>query len=225
MIITQEKPAEYFEHSRPEIAALIPSGCRTLIDVGCAGGALGALLKTQHPNLEVRGIEPVADQAEKARALLDDVLIGNADAPLPENWPRPDCIVLADVIEHLIDPWETLRLWQKRLTTGGWLILSVPNVGHKSIISGLIRGTWDYAPEGILDRTHLRFFTRRSLMDLLNQTGFRLIRLERIKSRGLSSKIVQILESPWTDHRQPKWISFLGDLVAYQFLVAAQRDE
>ena len=101
------------------------------------------------------------NKATRARLVLDDVLCGGADDPLPDSWPQPDCLIFADVLEHMVDPWKTLRLWPDRSTLGGYLIISIPNVGHKSVIGGLLSGSWNYSHEGILDRTHLVFFSKK----------------------------------------------------------------
>jgi 2-polyprenyl-3-methyl-5-hydroxy-6-metoxy-1,4-benzoquinol methylase len=165
---------------RPEVAKYVPGEARTVIDVGCGEGALGRGLKAQRPELEVRGIEidPVA--ATIARAHLDDVVCANAEAPLPAEWPRPDCVVFADVLEHLVDPWQCLKLWRDRLPNGTTLIVSLPNAAHFSLWMPLLRGRWDYCEDGILDRTHLRFFTRDTGAEMLRAAGFRIERFERL---------------------------------------------
>jgi GT2 family glycosyltransferase len=97
--------ANYYGYARPEVCALVPASARHVVDVGCAGGALGRELKRARPSIEVRGIEPVVAQAERARRVLDDVMVGGATDPWPSGWPAPDCIVFADVLEHLVVPW------------------------------------------------------------------------------------------------------------------------
>jgi len=169
----------YFEHERPEVAALVPAAARRVVDVGCGAGALGRALKRARPGVQVRGVELVPAQAERARAALDDVAVGDAGDGLPAGWPRPDCVIFADVLEHLVDPWAALRRWRSDLTAGGAVIVSVPNILHRSILGELRRFRWDYKEEGILDRTHLRFFTRRTAIELLEQAGLRVTRLQR----------------------------------------------
>jgi 2-polyprenyl-3-methyl-5-hydroxy-6-metoxy-1,4-benzoquinol methylase len=165
--------AGYYEHARPEVAALVPAGARRVVDVGCGAGALGRALKAERRGVEVRGVEVVPEQAERARAWLDEVSCADAAAPLPASWPAPDCVVFADVLEHLVDPWGVLRAWRGRLAEGGTLVASVPNVACREVVSGLLRGEWRYGNSGILDRTHLRFFTRSTALELVAGAGFR----------------------------------------------------
>ncbi len=154
------------------------------MDVGCGAGALGAALKLERPSLQVRGVEIVPEAAERARAVLDDVATMSADDPLPDHWPRPDCVLFADVLEHLLDPWSTLRSWRERVLEGGWIVVSLPNVGHHSVVRDLIRGDWRYASEGLLDRTHVRFFTRATAVELVEQANFQIERVRRMTLAG-----------------------------------------
>jgi GT2 family glycosyltransferase/2-polyprenyl-3-methyl-5-hydroxy-6-metoxy-1,4-benzoquinol methylase len=172
--------ASYYGHPRPDVCALVPESARRVIDFGCAGGALGRALKASRPSIEVRGIEPVAEQAERARKVLDDVMIGGADDPLPASWPAPDCIVFADVLEHLVDPWSAVRRARELLRPGGTLVVSIPNVLHHSVVRDLARGRFDYRDAGVLDRTHLRFFTAATARELVEQAGFQVERMERV---------------------------------------------
>lgn len=169
----------YYEHAREEVIALIPDTARVVVDVGCGAGALGRRLKQLRPGVQVRGIEIVADQAERARAHLDAVHVGDAGAGLPTGWPQPDCIVFADVLEHLQDPWGALRAWRGQLQDGGHIVVSLPNVLHAGVMRALLRGRWDYADEGILDRTHLRFFTRLTIIEMIENAGFEVVDMRR----------------------------------------------
>lgn len=172
--------ASYYGYARPEVCALVPESARHVVDFGCAGGALGRHLKATRPGVEVRGVEPVASVAERARAVLDDVLVGKAEDPLPATWPRPDCIIFADVLEHLVDPWAAVRRARNLLSPDGTLVVSIPNVLHHSVASDLLRGRFDYRDAGVLDRTHLRFFTRDTAREMLEQAGFRVVHVERV---------------------------------------------
>jgi trans-aconitate methyltransferase len=138
------QPARYYEKQRPEVASAVPAGARRVIDVGCASGRLGAYLKAERPGIEVRGIEVVADAAARARQVLDDVVHGTAEGELPEHWPTPDCVIFADVLEHLVDPWTVLATWSTRLAARGTLVASIPNVLHRSVVRGMLHGRWDY---------------------------------------------------------------------------------
>lgn len=178
-VISVPDGESYYAHRRPEVVQLVPSTVRLVVDVGCGSGALGAAIKRAVPQAEVRGVELVPAQAAKAKALLDDAVAADASAPLPSSWPAPDCLIFADVLEHLVDPWGTLVSWRSRCSSNAWAVMSIPNVSHTSVVSGLRRGRFDYAEEGLLDRTHLRFFTRSSACAMVEGAGFEICRLER----------------------------------------------
>jgi SAM-dependent methyltransferase len=126
-------------------------------------------------------------QADRARRVLDAVYTGNADDPLPNEWPAPDCVIFADVLEHLVDPWRTARKYRDLLRPGGTVVASIPNVAHRSVLGGLLRHRWDYDVQGILDRTHLRFFTRETALEMFEQAGFSIRQVRRIVD-GLGQK-------------------------------------
>lgn len=166
---------DYHEHARPELLALIPAIALRVLDVGCGAGALGAALK-RRGRVEVVGVEVDAGAAERARGVLDRVHPGNIESlELPYGPGTFDCIVLADLLEHLRDPWGLLRRLVPLVREGGRLIVSLPNVRHWSVLRGLLQGEWTYLPAGILDRGHLRFFTLASGRALIEGAGLRVL--------------------------------------------------
>lgn len=174
--------ADYHGKPRPEVAALVPADARNVLDVGCAGGGLGRTIKQLRPEAKVRGIEPSPEAVAIAKDVLDDVRQGTAEAVLPPGWPRPDVIVFSDVLEHTTDPWAVLLRWRAQLAQGGTLIVSLPNVTHKSVLAPLLRGRFDYEPEGVLDKTHVRFFTRATAIELVESGGFEVVDLKRVET-------------------------------------------
>ncbi len=173
----------YYDHDRPEVRALVPADAREVLDVGCGAGALGAALRTERPGVRVRGIEP-STHAELAASNLDDAVRGQAEGGIPGGWPRPDCIIFADVLEHLVDPWTVLRQYRKEINPGGSLVVSLPNIRHGSVLFPLLGGQFDYADAGVLDRTHLRFFTPHTALQLLRDTGWKIEHAERVVEAG-----------------------------------------
>ncbi len=162
----------YFARHRPDVLAMVSTQAKRILDIGCAGGYLGADIK-QRQNCHVTGIEldPVA--ANHAAKLLDLCICGNAFDVVPKLANNSyDTVMLLDVLEHVVDTLGLLRLAHSKLTADGSLVLCVPNIGHWSIVQSLLAGRWDYADEGILDKTHLRFFTFHSLCRCLNDAGF-----------------------------------------------------
>jgi 2-polyprenyl-3-methyl-5-hydroxy-6-metoxy-1,4-benzoquinol methylase len=164
----------YYFYKRPEILAEVPIDARRALDIGCAAGELGLSIKARQP-CHVIGIEIVADVAALAVGKLDEVRVGDAFVQMEKLADQYfDVILMADVLEHVADHEGLLRMARRKLAPAGHLILSVPNVGHWSILRELIQGYWTYQEQGILDRTHLRFYTRRSIIDTLMRNGFAL---------------------------------------------------
>ena len=162
----------YFAHARPEILALIPQTARAVLDVGCGAGRLGEALKARQ-QAEVCGIELNEAAAAAARTRLDRVFVGDVETlDLPFSLACFDAIVCGDILEHLREPDRLLRLAKEWLKPDGTLVASIPNVRHHSVVRSLLEGNWTYEPAGLLDRTHLRFFTRREIEKLFFRAGF-----------------------------------------------------
>lgn len=149
------------------------AGGRSLrvLEVGCASGYWGTLLRNQGHH--VVGIEPDMDAASHAREVLDEVFCGYLDAYLT-NHPdvRFDVISFVDVLEHTSDPVAILKACHEHLNPDGLIIASIPNVTHLAVRAMLLAGAWDYARTGIMDDSHLRFFSRRSVLALFSAAGF-----------------------------------------------------
>lgn len=164
------RPANYYSASRPEIVELVPLECRRILDVGCARGELGRVL--QQRGHQVTGIELVPAAAAEARRHLHQVHALDIES---EGFPflaaSFDCLIFADVLEHFIDPWRVLREATELLAVGGCVVISVPNLQNWRILRGLLRGKWKYRERGILDRGHLRFFTRQTVEQLVADSG------------------------------------------------------
>lgn len=165
----------YYDTLRHEVLALVPTEASRILDIGCGHGTLGKAIKARQ-GAEIDGVELVEDAAAIASTRLDRVWTGSIEellAQIPEA--HYDCLICADVLEHLIDPWEVLSRLSEKLSQSGTLVVSLPNIGHWSIIENLQKGQWTYSKDGILDITHLRFFTRQSMKELLWTTGFKLV--------------------------------------------------
>lgn len=222
-----DPPEDYYTHARPEVMALVPRSCRTIVDVGCGGGGLGRGLKAREPGVQVRGVELMPKAAEQARAYLDDVVQATAERPMPAHWPRPDCLIFADVLEHLVDPWAVLAAWAATLKSGGTVVLSLPNVGHHSVLNDLVAGRWDYVEAGVLDRTHLRFFTRASAIALARDAGLEVLEVRRVIDapfRGIRRNLIRqwgkskARREPLSGHA-PGLRRFMLNYCTYQFLL------
>jgi 2-polyprenyl-3-methyl-5-hydroxy-6-metoxy-1,4-benzoquinol methylase len=174
----------YFEFARPEVLALIPLSARRVLDIGCGAGLLGEALKARQP-VEVFGIEMVEPAACQARTRLDHVMIGNLEEMTLDFGPKEfDAIICADVLEHLRNPEHLLKQARGWLRPEGVLIASVPNVRHHTVVRSLLDGNWTYEPAGLLDQTHLRFFTRRDMDQLFQRAGFSVTRTQIVPGPG-----------------------------------------
>ena len=166
----QDKSVDYFAHARTEIAAWLPECCPRVLELGCGAGATLGWLKQTGRASEAVGIEVAESAALAAGAHADQVWRLDIERdPWPALGPPFDCVLCLDVLEHLVNPWGVLdRLVRDQLAVGGTLLVSLPNVRHYSVLLPLVfGGRWDYAEAGLLDRTHLRFFTSRSASVLL----------------------------------------------------------
>jgi methionine biosynthesis protein MetW len=167
-----------YESPRAEIAALVPAGARRVLDLGCATGALATLLKERGP-VEVVGVERDREYAAAARERCDRVIEGDVEAVDTQQLGRFDCLVAADVLEHLVDPWAALERYVALLEPGCRAVLSLPNVAHWTTYAHLARGSWPRDPQGIHDATHLRWFTLRDAIALAEGAGLRVEHVTR----------------------------------------------
>lgn len=169
------KSSEYYSHARYDIIDIVIStgSIEKILDVGCGYGYTGEKLKNKGA-IRVEGLEFASEACEKAKRRLDQIFQGSAeDSNLISTLGSYDCIICADLLEHLIDPWKTLTLLKNHLNKHGRLVASIPNIRYYKIIFNLlVLGEWKYQESGILDKTHLRFFTRKSIKLMFSQTGY-----------------------------------------------------
>ena len=174
----------YYTFPREKLFEQVPDKAGRVLEVGCGAGVLGERLKRSGKAAQVAGVELSAHAAALASSRLDEVRIGDVESMPLDAWHgRFDTLVVADVLEHLRDPWAALFRLRDCLKDGGTVIASIPNIAHYKIIKKLLFADWRYEPGGILDHTHLRFFTRASIEDLFRNAGFEILRVER-EGRG-----------------------------------------
>jgi SAM-dependent methyltransferase len=170
--VLRERRRAAYETTRPEVQAVVPRDARRILDLGCASGALGAALK-ERQGAEVVGVELLEEYARDAQEVLDHVICSDVAGALesPADLGRFDCIIAADVLEHLVDPWAALANAVEILEPGGTVVVSLPNVQYLKTFLTLARGTWPRDDAGLFDRTHLRWFTVRDARRLLEGAG------------------------------------------------------
>ncbi len=187
-----------------EIACLVEKGWRVL-DIGCGSGQLGEHLKSDKHCIVV-GIEIDKAKANQAQERLDDVI--NSDIELIDNlanYGRFDAIIFADSLEHLRYPAITLERLSRCLNTDGYFLISLPNIANWRIRLQLLLGKFDYQESGILDKTHLHFFTLSTAQKLVEQSGFKIIYV------GSYNRLIKRLGRIWKG------------LFAHQIIIKAQK--
>jgi SAM-dependent methyltransferase len=215
----------YYEFGRPELLARIPRSARTILDVGCGAGRLGEAIKARQ-EAEVTGVELAETPAKAASGRLDRVLVGDVEEMgLPFATGSFDAIVCGDVLEHLCDPGDFLQRARDWLSANGRLIASIPNVRHHTVVRSLLDGNWTYESAGLLDRTHLRFFTRGMIEAIFQEAGFRVAQIDVVPGSG---------HAEWSDRGRPGEVGVGGlqveavkadeaeEFFTYQYLVTAE---
>jgi 2-polyprenyl-3-methyl-5-hydroxy-6-metoxy-1,4-benzoquinol methylase len=198
---------------RNDVIALIPSQATKVLDIGCSIGAMGEAL--QQRGHSVTGIEASPELAAQARTRLSQVIEGDVEslAQADDKVGGPyDCVIFADVLEHLRDPWSVTKWASTLLNPGGSFVISVPNIRHWHLVrSVLLRRHWPTQDVGIFDRTHLRWFALRNLPELLEGTGLRITDLQRTYMLDLNPA-----------GRSNRIAPYLGDFGTLQFVFRAE---
>lgn len=217
-----EKESKYFGLARQEILPLVPESAARVLEIGCGAGGTLRWLRSIRPVTFAAGVELMPGPAEQARQVCQDVQVGDIEQmpTLPYAPHSFDLILALDVLEHLVAPWSLIPRLHTLLRPGGHLITSIPNVAHYSVSLPLLRGQWTYVKSGILDATHLRFFVRGSVEQLLTCSGL------------VIDKEEQVVRVPWDLHRVIGWRRnqrlqaragrYLPHLFTFQFLMRAK---
>jgi glycosyltransferase involved in cell wall biosynthesis len=166
-------PQGYFQNVNQDLLSRIPLTAKTVLEVGCGSGALGAAYKYRNPSVRYLGMEAMPEPAAQARQVLDEVICGDVE-DLSHGFDclsEVDCLVYGDVLEHLKDPWKCLERQVPLLSKDGVLLACIPNVQHWSVIANLLTGEWPLEDQGIFDRTHLRWFTQASIETTMQDLG------------------------------------------------------
>ncbi len=208
----------YYSNVNPDLLRFIPPDAKTVLEIGCGEGALAGAYRRVNPAVRWFGVEIEREPGDVAwkSGRVDNVLEVDVEdhLALNERLDEPsDVLVLGDVLEHLKDPWAVLKRLALEVNPGGQILACIPNVQHWTIIRGLLNGKWDYADSGLLDRTHLRFFTLDSIREMFDAAGLQVFEIvgRDICNEGFDR---------WYDATFPEGYGPSGkEMRAYQFVV------
>jgi 2-polyprenyl-3-methyl-5-hydroxy-6-metoxy-1,4-benzoquinol methylase len=189
------KGDRYFSAARADYVTEIPTGPNRVLEIGCAGGMTGLLAKQQGKAAFYCGVELFPDAARNAEGRIDEIVVGDIEKIDRLPWPENsfDFLILSEVLEHLADPSRVLTKLRSYLRPGGRVFASSPNVSHFRIIAMLLKGDWRLTEMGVMDRTHLRWFTPKSYAELFADSGFIVERVQAVSPLTQKSKIANFL--------------------------------
>jgi len=210
-----EKDKTYFSYIRWDIINQVPEGNHRILDVGCGAGATLLKLKELGKASEIFGIEINEDIAGKLSPLLNGIIIGDIESiKLPFNEKYFDYILFGDILEHLINPDKILNQYKALLKDDGFIIATIPNIKHFNILLRLIiLDEFKYVDEGILDKSHLRFFTKKEMENLFMRNKFKIVEINPI----IYGRI-KILKNLFRNKILPG-----GSFFALQYLIKARK--
>lgn len=205
------KPDGYYRDQRECLFSFVCEGPNRILDAGCGEGRMGAALKAAGKAGEVIGIERCEPIAEIARQHIDQVICADLESlELPFAAEYFDYIIFGDVLEHLVNPWGVVESLARHLRPGGRMIASIPNVRHWRVVFPLVlRGQWRYGPDGVLDDTHLRFFTRKTVVNLFASNALVLNRVLpefRLMPRSKSNRLNRFTCSLFEDFLAMRYV-------------------
>jgi 2-polyprenyl-3-methyl-5-hydroxy-6-metoxy-1,4-benzoquinol methylase len=200
--IYKDKPASYFANARNDIVERISTGPdAAILELGCGAGGTGRAMLAAGKAGRYVGIELSEAAAALAAESLSQVLVGDVEVmDLTVLEGQFDALIISEVLEHLRDPWSTLRRLVACLKPGGLIFASSPNISHWMVIRDLLAGRFDYAATGVMDETHLRWFTPRSYRRMFERAGVVVDSVGPLASRRWKAKLIGWLSGGRLDH-------------------------
>lgn len=174
-----DKPRDYFSGARADMVHDLPNRpFSRVLELGCGDGSTGALAKASGKAAHYIGIELDPEAAARAQTRLDAVLMGDvAGIDLSALHGTCDAVIASEVLEHLVDPWAVVRQLAACLKPGGLMLASSPNLAHWRVVRRLLAGQFSHTETGVMDRSHLRWFTPESYAALMRSAGLQIVRV------------------------------------------------
>ena len=211
----KEKGHNYYSNIRWDIIDLIPDGPHKVLEVGCGTGSTLVKLKEIHKAQEIYGFELNEEMVQEHIQDINKVIIGDIeqlDPPFLENFF--DYIIFGDVLEHLVEPEKILKKYMTYLKTEGIIIASIPNIKNYSVLTRLIfQDRFEYKEAGILDRSHLRFFTKREIVNMFDRSGMHIVGMKSNLSYPMNN-IDKMLNGSISNHKIPGYSFFTVQYIA-----------
>jgi 2-polyprenyl-3-methyl-5-hydroxy-6-metoxy-1,4-benzoquinol methylase len=206
------KPSRYFEGARQDFVDALPLDSKaSILELGCANGGTGASALASGKCGRYVGIEISDAAAAVARPRLSQVIVGDVEKlDLPWDEATFDALIMSEVLEHLVDPWTVVPRLVNLVKPGGMVMASSPNVSHYRIILELIAGRWELKDSGVMDRTHLRWFTPASFREMFEGAGVSVTRLAAVAPPGPRARVIGALSGGLLDHLLIRQINLFG---------------
>lgn len=207
-----DKKDSYFGGVRGDFLELLPAGgAANILEIGCGAGETGAAAIAAGLCRTYVGVELTQQAAAIARTRLTDVLEGDVEkTTLP--WPDHhfDAVLMSEVLEHLIDPWSLVKRVSHKLRPGALVLASSPNVAQIAILRGLLANRWELTEDGVMDRTHLRWFTQDSYCRMFEDAGIRVEQLRTMAAPGPVGKLFNLVTLNRLRHLTVRQICIVG---------------
>ncbi len=206
------KPPEYFDGARADIVARLPDDpAAVIIEIGCGNGSTGAIAKAQGKCARYVGIDVDAKAAAEAEKTLDRVVLGNVEQLDLETLGGPfHAAILSEVLEHLVDPWAVLKRLHRQMHSGALIFASSPNVANIRLIGQLLRNRFDYTAAGVMDRTHLRWFTAATYREMFEDAGFETVSVGPLAAPSAKWRLVGAMTGGAFSHLASSQIMYCG---------------
>jgi SAM-dependent methyltransferase len=209
-----KKDAAYFRHAREDILDLLPAGgFGTVVDVGGSSGATLSAIKARWPNVRTICIDIHEESARTARERGHEAFVCDIERSIPDVFGSSDLVLFLDILEHLVDPWRRLTEIVKQLPPGARVIVSLPNVRFWEASCRLFfLADWRLRDAGVMDRTHLRFFTRRTGAEMLRAANLHIYKIRAGFPGKRRYPIIDLLS-----------LGLIRDFLAAQYVYAAEK--